>query len=106
MVQSCENLDVRVKKVRDPKTMCRPAMIPKCKVDNTVKEVRICNTRVINRRATLYATLYEQEMVVRCNTHYETKCQKTYGYRPRCYSVPIKVRNDAEIRSWVSKRAD
>ena len=93
-VQTCENLEVRVKKVRDPKTMCRPAMIPKCKIQNESKEQRVCNTKVINKRSTLYATLYEQQMVVRCNTHYETKCQKSYGYAPRCYSVPVKVRKE------------
>ncbi len=88
---ACENMEVRVKKVRDPKTMCAPAMVPKCKVDRDVKEVRMCNSKVINRRATLYATLYEQQMVVRCNTHYETKCTAGYGGYPKCYTVPVKV---------------
>ncbi len=87
----CEILDVRVKKVRDPKTECTPSMIPKCKIDPDVKEMRLCNSKVIKRRATLYATLYEQLMVVRCNTHYETKCKKTYDGYPKCYTVPVKV---------------
>ncbi len=90
--QACENLDVRVKKVLDPKEMCRPHMIPKCKLDRDVKEMRMCNSKVINRRATLHATLYEQQMVVRCNTHYETKCKHSYDhYVPRCYTTPVKV---------------
>lgn len=92
ITEHCERLEFRVRKVRDPKTECNPSMIPKCKIDQSVKEARLCNTRVLKKRAALHATLYEQVMVVRCNTHYETKCERgAYRYKPTCYSVPVQV---------------
>ncbi len=90
--RNCERLRLRTKKITVPKSECSPSMIPKCKIDQSVKKLRLCNSKVVKKRVALHATLYEQVMVTRCNTHYETKCRRDYGYKTRCYSVPVQVR--------------
>ena len=92
MVPTCEQMPVKVKKIRKSSPMCKASKIPKCKVSDAAEEVNICTTSVTVGPGQIFATLYEQEMIKRCNTHYVTECQPSYGYQPPvCNEVPIQV---------------
>ncbi len=51
-------------------------------------------------RSDLMATLYEQELVKRCDTHYVTQCRPGYrygapGYKQQCATRPVQTCYDA-----------
>ncbi len=92
LVDTCEQLKVTVKQVRNAKPMCMPSKIPKCKVNDLAEEVDICSISVENEVGGLVATTFETETIKRCNTHYVKECKPGYGYRPKCEHVPVQVR--------------
>ncbi len=87
----CEQQKVTVKKVRKSRPMCRPTKVPKCKTSDAAEEFRICTTEIKVGKQQIFATLYEQEMVKRCDTHYTTECKPSYGYKPNCKTTPVQV---------------
>ncbi len=72
---------------------CRPSKIPRCKSNNDAQKFRLCSCRVLLHQVDLSATLYEQELVKRCETLYVTECAKQHGGygKPRCTTRPVQV---------------
>ena len=92
LVPLCEQQKVSVKKIRQARPMCKPSKVPKCKVSDAAEEVKVCTTSVEVGQGQIFATLFEQELIKRCNTHYVTECQPSYGYQPPvCTEVPVQV---------------
>ena len=73
---------------------CEPTKLPRCSVTNDAENFRLCSCKVKVHEVDLYATMFEQELVKRCDTHYVTECRPGYSqYAPKkCETRPKQVR--------------
>ena len=99
--RDCERLKFRTKTITWPgfdgyqEKACEPSKLPRCETSNDAENMRLCSCRVKMHKSDLYATLYEQELVKRCDTHYVTECRPSYGTYPnnqKCETKPVQVR--------------
>ncbi len=106
--QDCEEVELRVRQVVWPgfdgysPPECPPSKLPHCTTADDAAQLRLCTTRVSTHRSSLMATLYEQELVKRCDTHYVTQCRPGYrygtpGYRKNCVTRPVQTCYDAPV---------
>lgn len=87
--QSCnQDKQAKVHHVRRDYS-CMTIKVPKCKVVNTAMEVENCSLKPVSKGSSVYAKTFDTQLTKRCDTHYQTVCQKNYGGRPHCYSQPI-----------------
>ncbi len=93
LVPACEQQKVKVLKVVKPPPKCVKVQVPRCKTTNDAEEIEMCSFDVKSKEQELYATLFEQEMIKRCDTHYQTECEPSYGGYPKCKQVPVQVRH-------------
>ena len=104
--RDCEDITFQTKKITWPgaygskESDCKPSMLPQCSTSDDAEVLRVCTCKVQVRQVDLMATLYEQNLVKRCDTHYVTECKPGYGIdapKEKCDNVPVQVRERSSV---------
>ncbi len=68
------------------------------KISKRGQELEVCSFDVKSKEEELYANLLKQEMIKRCDTHYQTKCSKAcHGGYPKCHQMSVQVRHVKKV---------